>query len=588
MNCKNCGSMIDDDALFCAECGTHVEKSNNESTAICPNCGNKLDNDAEFCNSCGKHVEKNEVAKALLCPGCKSGVDDDAEFCGNCGLKLTQDEPPASVICPNCGALIQSDAEFCNNCGAMTAAFSLTPPILPQTQPMLQPVYRQLGNHPEVDPGFAEHIRAEEERKKKNRRTFWIVFSSVLGGILTIVLLILLFGRCSMDYTPSYVPDNEKQEDDTNTNTPDATAYTDIPATTDYTEEQEEQTAPKTTQTPKQTSASEAVCSGSECKSAADKLIDSWKEDNVGENAYWEKKSSVVDDNNLVIETVIKYRWFDDTKEYITSTEYTFIITNQNNICMISNVICGSTWDEIINEIHNIDCSENMNNVIDNWVSQNFSSNSYWSINYDEKKDDIIKAEVDVTDYNTEYEEPIEQTHVYLLTIGSENGECKVLDYEHLWSSKIETDDEKEQDVSANAYKFSMDSVKGGTITNEDYLGKPLCIWMWWSYCPHCRDILWDIDSLSQQSEQLYGFNVVSVIVPGDKERSRAEFTEWYKELNLKIDVVFDDGQQFKQDAQTGVVPLFIILNSKGEWIHMLRGKHTNDDIIDYILLNVE
>lgn len=208
MNCKNCGSMIDDDALFCAECGTHVEKGDSQFTAVCPNYGNKMDNDAEFCDNCGKNVDKNEPVNALLCPDCKSAVDDDAEFCGNCGFRLAQNEPPASVVCPNCGALIQSNTEFCNNCGAMTAAFSLTPPIPPQSQPMQQPVYRQPVQQPGVAPGFAAHVRAEEERKKKNRRTFWIVFSSVLGGIILIVLLILLLSRCSMDYTPSYLPDD--------------------------------------------------------------------------------------------------------------------------------------------------------------------------------------------------------------------------------------------------------------------------------------------------------------------------------------------------------------------------------------------
>lgn len=51
--CINCGAHLDDDALFCTECGTKVEAQGK----MCPNCGAKVDDDSVFCSECGTKIE---------------------------------------------------------------------------------------------------------------------------------------------------------------------------------------------------------------------------------------------------------------------------------------------------------------------------------------------------------------------------------------------------------------------------------------------------------------------------------------------------------------------------------------------------
>lgn len=82
MNCKNCGSMIYDDAPFCAECGAHVEKSSTKSATVCQNCSNILNNYAGSCNNCGKHVDKNQPVGVLFTLTGGNFIYDDSEFCG--------------------------------------------------------------------------------------------------------------------------------------------------------------------------------------------------------------------------------------------------------------------------------------------------------------------------------------------------------------------------------------------------------------------------------------------------------------------------------------------------------------------------
>lgn len=59
--CNNCGAQLDDDAIFCPECGTktglQAEQQIEPHKKICPNCGAIIDNDSAFCSECGERIE---------------------------------------------------------------------------------------------------------------------------------------------------------------------------------------------------------------------------------------------------------------------------------------------------------------------------------------------------------------------------------------------------------------------------------------------------------------------------------------------------------------------------------------------------
>lgn len=55
--CSNCGAPLDNDALFCTECGTKASPIGMQ----CPNCGAAVENNSAFCPECGTPMGGSSV-----------------------------------------------------------------------------------------------------------------------------------------------------------------------------------------------------------------------------------------------------------------------------------------------------------------------------------------------------------------------------------------------------------------------------------------------------------------------------------------------------------------------------------------------
>lgn len=70
MRCWNCGEIIDDDSVFCTECGADQregpEESLQQAEPECPRCGSPLQPGADRCHVCGYVFQKKKKNTALL------------------------------------------------------------------------------------------------------------------------------------------------------------------------------------------------------------------------------------------------------------------------------------------------------------------------------------------------------------------------------------------------------------------------------------------------------------------------------------------------------------------------------------------
>ena len=121
--CPDCHSLVDDDAIFCDQCGYRLKPTPSEFPAAPsspPDSSNKLP----------EEPVKGQVETDSACPSCGYVNQPGETFCVNCGTQLIETETSISKpaiekaesvtplqSCPVCGADNLFKETYCRNCG---------------------------------------------------------------------------------------------------------------------------------------------------------------------------------------------------------------------------------------------------------------------------------------------------------------------------------------------------------------------------------------------------------------------------------------------------------------------------------------
>ena len=89
--CPNCGTQLNDDVLFCTECGNQIPQGN-----VCPHCGAPVNIGDTFCQNCGEKVDEVHSSTPAdstqkKCPHCGAYANEGNAFCENCGKNLADE-----------------------------------------------------------------------------------------------------------------------------------------------------------------------------------------------------------------------------------------------------------------------------------------------------------------------------------------------------------------------------------------------------------------------------------------------------------------------------------------------------------------
>lgn len=242
MKCSKCGTMLPDDAKFCASCGSRVEAPTTEasvSEAPGPAGAEQADSPQPEVIAIAEPIEEaaldetaaeappavnpiietppavNPVVEtppaAPVCRQCGNQLKPGSQFCNKCGTRVSpavtapvlppvQSATPKDNFCPRCANKVRPDATFCPSCGTrltpaggQAAGFAAAPQAQPRQTFQQAPPYPVYAAQPTYSqyPNPYQQAPARPKRKKG-----WLV---ALIVILVIVLAgggtYMLFGK---------------------------------------------------------------------------------------------------------------------------------------------------------------------------------------------------------------------------------------------------------------------------------------------------------------------------------------------------------------------------------------------------------
>lgn len=121
------------------------------------------------------------------------------------------------------------------------------------------------------------------------------------------------------------------------------------------------------------------------------------------------------------------------------------------------------------------------------------------------------------------------------------------------------TDDRSREPVRAGteAPPFSLESLDGGTVSLEDYRGRPVVVFFWGSWCDLCRDM---IPLLTEAADRHPDAAVVGVLFRDEPDTARAAA----REAGAGWDTLLDPGEATATAWGVDSTPITFFVNRDG------------------------
>jgi cytochrome c biogenesis protein CcmG/thiol:disulfide interchange protein DsbE len=137
----------------------------------------------------------------------------------------------------------------------------------------------------------------------------------------------------------------------------------------------------------------------------------------------------------------------------------------------------------------------------------------------------------------------------------------------------------------APALRLSMESAAGDETTLASYVGSPLVVNLWASWCAFCIAEMPDFESVFQDVKADVSFVGINI----DSERDRAAADQLAIDTGVTYDITFDTSEEIGRRLGSIAMPATAFISAEGEILKVHNGQLTAGalrDKIDEFLLS--
>ena len=135
--------------------------------------------------------------------------------------------------------------------------------------------------------------------------------------------------------------------------------------------------------------------------------------------------------------------------------------------------------------------------------------------------------------------------------------------------------------VGDQPYEFELKDPDGGTLALSQFIGRPILINFWATWCGPCRIEMPEIQSVFEE----YGESEDFLILALDQDESAEDVKAFFDELGLTFQALLDEGNQTARNfGLQGTLPASVFINPDGDVSAIHRGVMTRGQIDQFLV----
>jgi peroxiredoxin len=135
--------------------------------------------------------------------------------------------------------------------------------------------------------------------------------------------------------------------------------------------------------------------------------------------------------------------------------------------------------------------------------------------------------------------------------------------------------------VGDQPYEFALQDLDGNTVTLSQFIGRPVLINFWATWCGPCRIEMPELQSVFEE----YGSSEDFLILALDQDESAEDVRAYFDELGLTFQPLLDeDNQTARNYGLQGTLPASVFINPDGEVTVIHRGVMTRGQIDAFLV----